>query len=272
MVKLARSKTLGRAMLSTALSYRLIAQNMERTTATTASQPLVERDTGYYLENIGNVRTIDEFIKDDRLYRYAMKAFGLDDMAYAKAFMRKVLTEGVTSNDSFANKLTDKRYHEFALIFDFHTYGEAATSFPSAQEGVVNRYIRQTVEEQAGEQNEGVRLALYFERKAPEITSTYGLLADPALTQVVQTLLGLPAATSGLDIDKQAEIIERSLNIEDLKDPETLRTLLTRFVNMWDVQNQTFYSAPVAILSSPAMPGFSPDLLMALQTLRLGGI
>ena len=30
-----------------------------------------------------------------RVFNYAMNAFGLGDMAYAKAFMRKVLTEGV---------------------------------------------------------------------------------------------------------------------------------------------------------------------------------
>ena len=36
------------------------------------------------------MKSIDDFMKDTRLYNYAMKAFGLDDMAYAKAFMRKV--------------------------------------------------------------------------------------------------------------------------------------------------------------------------------------
>ena len=52
-------------------------------------------ETAYYLKHIGDVKSIDDFIKDTRLFNYAMKAFGLEDMAYAKAFMRKVLVEGV---------------------------------------------------------------------------------------------------------------------------------------------------------------------------------
>ena len=56
---------------------------------------MVDRETKYYLENISKVKTIDEFVKDDRLFRYAMKAHGLEDMAYAKAFMVKALKEGV---------------------------------------------------------------------------------------------------------------------------------------------------------------------------------
>jgi hypothetical protein len=43
-----------------------------------------------------------------------VEAFGLGDMAYAKAFMRKVLAGGVKDSDSFANKLTDPRYRELA--------------------------------------------------------------------------------------------------------------------------------------------------------------
>ena len=37
-----------------------------------------------------------------------------------------------------------------------------------------------------------MRLALYFTRKASSITTSYQILADKALTQVVQTALGLP--------------------------------------------------------------------------------
>jgi len=50
-----------------------------------------------------------------------MKAFGLEDMTFAKAFMRKVLTEGVATA-TFANRLSDKRYADFAG-FNFAALG-----------------------------------------------------------------------------------------------------------------------------------------------------
>jgi hypothetical protein len=97
-----------------------------------------------------------------------MKAHGLGDMTYAKAFMEKVLEEGVDAI-SFANSLSDKRYAEFAKTFNFKAFGEATTSFTKTQQGVVDKYLRQTLEEQAGDENQGVRLALYFQRKAETI-------------------------------------------------------------------------------------------------------
>lgn len=154
-------------MVDTMTSYRLIASNMTRSLQRVSKEPLVERETAYYKENIGNVKSVDDFMADTRLFNYAMKAFGLEDMAYAKAFVRKILTEGVTDEDAMANKLTDKRYKEFATVFDFAGKGAQATQSTAAQQGVIDKYVRQTLEKEAGSQNEGVWLALYFERKAP---------------------------------------------------------------------------------------------------------
>ena len=81
------------------------------------------------------------------------------------------LCEGVNADDSFANSLSDSRYREFADTFNFEAFGSAATSFTKANEGTVQKYVRQTLEEQAGDSNEGVRLALYFQRKASDINS-----------------------------------------------------------------------------------------------------
>src|ERR1700682_567042 len=115
------------SMVSTIASYQMITNNMVRSLEQTARKPDVARDTAYYLANIGKVKSIDAFISNYRLFSYAMKAYGLSDMVYAKAFLRKVLTEGVSSSSSFANKLVDTRYKEFATGFNFFALGENAT-------------------------------------------------------------------------------------------------------------------------------------------------
>jgi hypothetical protein len=66
----------------------MISSNLVRSLQQTARQPDVSRDTVYYLAHIGDVKSIDDFIGDSRLFSYAMKAYGLSDMTYAKAFIR----------------------------------------------------------------------------------------------------------------------------------------------------------------------------------------
>jgi hypothetical protein len=371
-------------VIGTLASYQNITRNLDRSLSRIETQPLVKRETEHYLANISKVTSIEEFVDDYRLFNYAMKAFGLQDMAYAKAFMVKVLEEGVEDPNSFANKLTDKRYAEFAKVFDFARHGEAATSYNPAQNGAVGlyalaaaageipaetqkeetayylktiptitsidgllandrlldyallahgleeragdeaflkkvleagpenagalaadedeeakliafaraynfaergaeattytkagngavgAYMRQTLEEDAGSQNEGVRLALYFERKASEITSWYEVLGDRALGQVVRAALGLPDAFAQADIDKQVKFFESRLDIEDFKDPEKLGRFLTRFAAMWEVNNPSSAAlSPTAILfGQPPEFGISGDILLTIARMK----
>ena len=259
-------------MLSASISYRMVADNLDRSLKNTADKPEVARETKYYLENITKVKSVDDFLKDERLYKYAMKAGGLSDMSYAKAFMRKVLTEGIDKKDSFANTLADPRYKKFAETFNFARYGDGAVDFDRVKQGTVNNYVRQTLEEDAGAQSEGARLALYFERMAPNITSAYGLLADKALIQFVHTAFQIPDATSLMDIEKQADMISQKLDIADLKDPEKVKKLINRFTSLYELNNSTSStSSGVATLFGQQGIGISGDVLSAIQSLKLGG-
>jgi hypothetical protein len=259
-------------VLTTFASYQLINANLTRSLATTAAKPDVARATSYYLANISKAKTIDDFLANDRLFSFAMKAFGLADMTYAKAFMRKVLEGGTDDPQSFANTLSDPRYRDFADVFNFVRHGTATTVFDTVQQGTVDRYLRQTLEEDAGAQDQGVRLALYFQRKASGVTSPFGILADPALLKVVQTAFNIPAATSLMDIDKQAELISGHLDIKDLQDPDKVQGLIKRFTAMWALQNQPAApSGPALLFSQPIEAGIGQDLLASLQKLRLGG-
>lgn len=260
-------------MFTAPVGYRLISSDLTRSLKQTSEQPVVERETEYYLSRISSIKSVDDFLADDRVYNYAMKAYGLSDMAYAKAYMRKVLEEGIDKDDSFANTLTDVRYKEFAEAFNFQRYGETTTAFDRTQKGTADKYIRQTLEEDAGAQNEGVRLALYFQRKADAIESPLNILADKALLKVVQTALSIPESTSSLDIDRQADLISSKLEIEDLKDPEKLQKFLDRFVTLWEVQNPTNTTASAAsiILNQTLQSTINSGILTSLQNLTFRG-
>lgn len=106
-------------MTTTYTSYKLISSDLPTSLKRVSEQPDVKRETEYYLYKIGSIKSIDAFFADDRLYNYVMKAHGTEDMAYAKAFMRKVLTEGVDEKAAFANQLSDTRYKELAESLNF---------------------------------------------------------------------------------------------------------------------------------------------------------
>jgi hypothetical protein len=261
-------------MINTLTQVQIVRNNMDRTLATIAADPAVERQTEYYRENIRNIKSVDDFLADDRIYRYAMTAMGLEDMIYAKAFMRKVLEEGIDGRNTFANQLADTKYKDFAETFNFARHGSAATVFGRAQEGIVQKFHRQTLEVRQGEKNEGVRLALYFERRAPGISNAFDILADRALAETVYTALGLPDSFAMADIDKQAAYFDEHIDFEKLKDPEYLSEFLGRFSALYDLKNgpQAVASPTLAVFGNgPGVVSFSEGLLSSIQSFKLGG-
>jgi hypothetical protein len=257
-------------MTSTFTSYRLLARDLDATLARKAAQPDVARETAYYKDKIGDVKSIDDFLGDRRLYTYAMKAYGLEDMTYAKAFMRKVLTEGVTDGKAFANRLADDRYVAFAKAFDFNTYGAFTTTLPAATSETTTAYLRQSLETDAGSEDSGVRLALYFARKAPTVSSGYGVLGDPALSQVVKTVLGLPDSSSADGIASQAAIIEKRVDLASFKDPDKLQRFVQRFTAIWDAQNNAASAPVLNLFADSSTQGLDASLLLSLQRIRTG--
>ncbi len=261
-------------MLSTTAAYLSISTNLAKQQAATASDPQVKNDTAYYLANIGKVTSIAGLVGNYRLFTYAMKAYGLEDMDYAKGLMTKVLEGGTTSSTALANTLTDKRYLAFAKAFDFASEGTSATQATAATTGTTAKYIEQSLEDTQGTQNEGVQLALYFTRNASSVTNVYGLLADTSLLKVVETAFGLPASATA-DIDAQAATLSKLVKMSDLQDPAKVQKIAERFTAMWDLDGNNTSSDVANITqifaASSSSSGFSSDLLLSLQGLKLGG-
>jgi hypothetical protein len=131
-------------------------------------------------------------------------------------------------------------------------------------------YVRQTMETDAGTQNEGVRLGLYFQRKAATIKTPLDILADKALYQVVRTALGLPDSVAQADLDVQQAMIKKRIDVADFQDPKKVDRFIAQFAAMYDVNNNsaTASSAALAILGvndDTATAGTDQSLLMSMQ-------
>lgn len=175
--------------------------------------PEIKRDTDYFAENIGTVKTAADLVGDYRLLKVALGAFGLDDDLPNKAFIQKVLEEGSLDPKSFANRMADKRYLALteAFGFDLGTANTALSDFPDK---ILDAYKTRQFEAAVGQQDTTMRLAMALDRDLGAIVDKentsagkwFSVMGNKPLRQVFETALGLPATVANLDIDQQATV------------------------------------------------------------------
>jgi len=221
-------------MTTTTSAYLAVSQNLSRYQAMTAAEPAVKSATAYYEANIGGVTSIKDFVDNYRLLSYALDAYGLGDQINNTALVTQVLQGGVSNPKSLANTLSNSNWKAFAAAFNFAD-GASSASSASAVQTTTSDYVEQQLESDQGTQNGvGVQLALYFQRVAPTVNNEYGILADPNLLEVAQTIFGLSPSTSAENIDTLAQTLSQLMPVSDLKDPAKLNQLIERFTAMYD--------------------------------------
>ena len=212
-------------------------------------------EVDYFAKGMAKVKSLDDFLDDSRLTDLVLKANNLDPKDYDKATLKKIFTSDPDDKKSYLNDKADARFKDIVAAFNFDKDGNLTRAKigtiqnKASEDRTQQLYLQQTMKTQEGETNDGVRLALYFSRKASSITSIYSILGDRALYQVITTAYSLPSQISGMDVAKQADLINRFVKLEDLQDPKKVDKLLRRFTAMYDVQNNTQQSPALQILS-----------------------
>ncbi|MBP1178199.1 DUF1217 domain-containing protein [Methylobacterium sp. PvR107] len=220
----------------------------------------LEKQTEYFRDKASAVHTAQDIVADPALTDVVVTALGLpaDTSARRSDEQAKLIGQKL----DVASLQDPKKLSQILGRFkDARHASRAAT---------VDAYVQKTLESEAGNENEGVRLALYFRRKAPTVTSAYGFLADPALAEVVRTTLGLPPEAAKSSIDGQANLINRKFSVASLKDPVKLDQFIKRFTILWDAKNDTASTPALSLLNSSSS-GLDPDVLLKLQGIRQGG-
>ena len=213
------------------------------------------KEVDYFGKTIPGITSLDEFLADKRLTDLVLKANGLDPKKYDKDTLKKIFTSDPDDKKSYLNTTADARFKEIVASFNFDKDGNLTRAKmgtiqdKQAEANTQQQYVQMTLETQEGEKNDGVRLALYFKRKAGDVTSLYQILGDKALYQVVQTTYSLPAQISSMDVAKQVDLLGRFVKLEDLQDPKKVDKLVKRFTAMYDIQNNTQQSPALQLLT-----------------------
>ncbi|MBY2996242.1 DUF1217 domain-containing protein [Rhizobium leguminosarum] len=229
----------------------------------------------YFREQMATITTASEFLADDRLVSFALEAKGLDPDDVTSDELEKIFSSDLDDEDSYVNKLDDNRFAELVGAFNFDQDGNISADPTGTvqQRGdvleTIDAYVRLTLEDDQGDSNTGVRLALYFQREAPEISSAYNILGDSALFEFFTTTFNLSSYVSNMDVDKQAEMVDNFIDMKDLSDPDKVDDLIKRFTAMYDMANGTgTTSSALSILTGSAT--ISADTLLAMAQLKSG--
>lgn len=119
-------------------------------------------------------------------------------------------------------------------------------------EAIVQNYTQARFEESLGETSESLRKAVYAKRLLPQVTNWYSIIADPNLSAVARSALGLPDSFARINVDQQKAVFEKRMNIADFKEPEKLGKMLERYVAQSSIEEaKALSSSGVASLIQP---------------------
>lgn len=205
----------------------------------------IQRDTDYFAEKIGEISSAEELVSDRRLLTVALGAFGLQDDINNRYFIQKVLDEGVTNDDSLANRLANPQYSEMSEAFGFGPTETLQIGSEGFAADLIERFQANSFEVAAGAQNNAMRVALYAQRELPELANGEGsndakwftILGDPPMRQLFEKALNLPSAIGQIDIDQQLEVFKDratsvfgSNELAQFVDDELVQDVITQFV------------------------------------------
>ncbi|OAF12150.1 DUF1217 domain-containing protein [Bradyrhizobium neotropicale] len=267
-------------VLDIARNYVIAALKQASPQQQKAVREQAQKDATSYQEAIADIGSVSDLLANRKMVDFILVAKGLEPKKVSTEYLKKIFASDLSNPKSFANTQSDPRFAEIVASFNFDNKGNVARlpmmgpqKRDQFRETQAN-YLQQSLEQQQGDTNPGVRLALYFQRKAGEITSAYDILADKALSEVFRTTFDLPDSMAAMPIDQQAKFVDRFMKIKDLSDPAKVAKLLNRFTAMYDIKNnQSTGQAQSPLLnlfqgSSSAISGVSESTFLAIAKLR----
>ncbi|MVO17909.1 DUF1217 domain-containing protein [Rhodobacteraceae bacterium CY05] len=227
------------------VGWNFLQATYDKQFETFTKDAVLQRETDYFMENIGNVKSAEDLVGDTRLLEVALDAFGLGEDVYKKAFVIKVLQDGTSADDALANKLGDDRYVKFSEAFGFGPGDTVKTGVVQDMADLVFTNKVQAFEEAVGEQDHSMRVAMYGERELANLatdgtsvnTQWFNVMGQPALREMFEVALGLPESLSKIDLDQQldafkskAEIVFGTSDISEFDDPDMMNKLVNTYL------------------------------------------
>ncbi|MCC5992202.1 MAG: DUF1217 domain-containing protein [Rhodobacteraceae bacterium] len=244
--------------------WAFLSRTQERQQASFADAPAMRNDVAYFRDRFDQIGSAQELVSDRRVLRVVLGAFGLHDDLDSRAFIGRIIEDGVSDPRALANRLTDKRYAALARAMQHLAPDAAQPAGSGLRDHIITRYQARSFELAVGEQDQSMRIAMNLQRELPKLLEDYStenarwfaLLGNPPLRKALETALGLPREFAALDVDQQVSRLKAATRrqfgaeqMADLTAPDALERLTQRFLVMSQINSiqNTITPASVAL-------------------------
>jgi hypothetical protein len=245
--------------LSGVPGWKFLARTQEKQQAAFERSPEIKRDLEYFEKNIGKIETAADLVKDRRLLKIALGAFGLEGEIDKKAFIRKVLESGTEESNSLANRLTASGIKDFVNAFGFGNTGGSRIGEAGFSANIVAQYKTRAFEGAVGDADNDLRLAMNFRREMAELAkgetgaSIFKIIGSKPLRTVLEKAFNLPSDFANIDVDLQKSTLEAKIKAQfgkgDLTvfgDPANVEKAISRFLVRSQIDANASANSPAA--------------------------
>lgn len=225
--------------------WAFLKRTMVAQKATLVATAPLKRDEDYFRARIGAINTAEELVKDKRLLRVALTAYGLEGDVNNTYFIKRVLADGTLTTGALANKLADKQYQKFSAAFGFGDFKTPRNKLSDFADKTLALYETRQFEAAVGTQSTDMRLALNIERELPALAKKpvsedsmwYAVMGNTAMRKVFEQALSLPASFGAIDLDRQLATLKTrtesmfgSPSVKQFTDPAQVEKLVRQFL------------------------------------------
>lgn len=242
--------------------WAFLKRTMAAQKATFAATAPLKRDEDYFRAKIGAVNSAEELVKDKRLLRVALTAYGLEGDVNNTYFIKKVLADGTLTTGALANKLADKQYLKFSAAFGFGDFATPRNKLSDFADKMLTLYQTRQFEAAVGTQSADMRLALNIERELPALAGKalgedsmwFTVMGNTAMRKVFEQALSLPASFGAIDLDRQLSTLKSrteamfgASSVKQFAEPAQLDKLVRQFLVRSDEATSTVTRGAAAL-------------------------
>jgi len=196
--------------------YAFLKATQERQQETFESSTDIQRNVDGMREKLSEPLSLDDLMGDRQLLLPVMQSFGLEGEVDKGAFIRRIIEQGPDDPKGFARRLNNDDFIALARVFQPDSEGNISLS-ESTVDTLINNYTEKAFQTAVGEQEPDLRLALNFEQEISDLAANsasdrsfwFKVIGSAPLMEVFSSAFILPDGFSNLDVDKQADYLQK---------------------------------------------------------------
>lgn len=196
--------------------WAFLQATQERQQTTFESSPDIERNVDRMREKLSEPFSLDDLMGDRQLLSSVLQSFGLESELDKGAFVRRIISDGPDDPQGFARRLNNSDFIELADVFQADSDGLIRLTETTVN-GMIDDYQDRAFQTAVGDIEPDLRLALNFEKEigglaadsASDRSFWFKVIGSAPIMEVVSSAFILPDGFANLDVDKQAEYLDR---------------------------------------------------------------